>query len=109
MSSTIQVDLTLTENEDVDLKDASEDRVSRWVVEGTWSGTTLSVQPQGRVIGSDQSYQNISYHNFVSGAEATAALSGTFLILIDSSGLDVRLDIDITGGTLELHAKPLIG
>lgn len=95
---------------DVDLVDASEDRVSRWVVgiedQGSWTG---SVQPQGRVIGSEQGFTNIGYFNFAAMADATAAITADANILIDASGLEVRLVVTVSAGSVEIAGKPLIG
>jgi len=108
-----QYQASLAASANVALGDGSEDRVSRWVISIEDGGSSNhSVLIQGRVIGGGRGWQTIGYFSFltmadVAGTALTSAADA--LILVDSSGLEIRLAVTITAGEVDISAKPLIG
>lgn len=95
---------------EVNLGNASEGAVSRWAIQLDESaGGDVSVTVKGRIMQSEADYVAIAYTDMADGATKTAALTADALILVDSSGLDVQLDVTVTSGTLTYYAWPLAG
>lgn len=96
---------------DYHLGEAASSRVSSWAVELISDSFVGSITVKAKGSASrDGTLQNKGYKNQVTEAAATAAITGTALILVDSSGLDVVLDCTAyTSGDLHYVATPVVG
>lgn len=99
-------------SENWELGDADPAAVSRVTVQlvddGSWTG---SVTPMGRVRGSGAEWRELAWYNMATAADVAAGSAPTAeaLMLIDASGLDIRLDVVITTGDLTIHTQRLRG
>lgn len=95
---------------DWDLGVAQEGMVSRWLVQIKGTGFTGSVQPEGRAKNTDLDFTNLAYDDAGDGvAGKTTAPTTDALIFVEGSGLDVRLAVTVTGGSVEIAVVPLAG
>lgn len=114
-------DKVLTATTTIDLGDADDNTVSRWVVQVQDEGSmNWSIAVQGAILGSHKSpggggtaltptdleYRNMNTGTDVSGATAITA-AGKYLI--DASGLAVRLVATRTAGSVRITAIPVRG
>lgn len=111
MSSSQVKEGSITATGTVELGEASGSRVSMWLVHltdgGSWSGT---IQPMGKATGSrGMTGLNLAYKDMVTGDNATAALTGNALILLDGAGLEVELSFTRSAGTMKYWAVPVVG
>lgn len=103
-------DFTATEN--WELGDAGAETVSRFSVQiqdlGSFSG---SVTPMGRIRGSSMEFRELAWYNMATAADVAAgsAPTGEALMLIDASGLDVRLDVVRSAGSIRLGVEAMTG
>ena len=102
---------TIDEAGQTALGSAASSRVSSWAIEFISSSFSGSVTIKAKGADSrDGTLQNKGYKNQVTEAAATAAITGTGLVLVDSSGLDIVLDCtSYTSGDLNYVATPLVG
>lgn len=92
------------------LGNGDQTAVSRWVIQGVASGWTGSLTVKGRVFGSGAAYTAIGYINRATDAVATAAITASFLIEVNCSGLDIELDVTASSaGSVAYYAIPVLG
>ena len=104
-------DETIDSTQNIVLGEASDRNVSRYQVSlrrSTWTG---SVTPKGRTAGSSQDFAEIGWFNQRTMADVAAGSAPTDAadMLIDASGLDVRLDVVVSTGSVDISARPLDG
>ena len=116
-------DKVLTATETIDLGDADDNTVSRWIIQVQDEGSmNFSIAVKGAILGSDKvspqngggtaltrtdlEYRNLNTGTDVSGATAITA-AGKYMI--DSSGMAVSLVATRTGGSARITAIPVRG
>lgn len=103
-------DFAATENWDLgDADPASVSRVAVQIQELT--SFTGTITPQGRIRGSSMEWRELGWYNMATAADVAAgsAPSGEALMLIDASGLDIRLAVGVTGGSIRIGIERLRG
>lgn len=102
---------TISATGQIHLGQPASGRVSSWAIEFVSAAFSGSVTIKAKGADSQQTtLQNVGYKNQVTEAAATAAITGTGLVLVDSSGLDTVLDCTAyTSGDLHYVATPLVG
>ncbi len=71
---------------------------------------SCSVTIKGSVIDSNYTLIALGYKNQATGTNATAAITGNALVLVDAAGLNVVLDCtSYTSGSLAFTAIPMVG
>jgi hypothetical protein len=86
------------------------DRVCSYLIQFQSSAFNGSVTIKGAVDGAAFTTLGLAYKNMVTGLNATAAITGNALVLVDASGIGISLDCtSYTDGTLAYKAIPLIG
>lgn len=89
---------------------AQPQAVATLVCELVSSSFSGSVTVKARAAGSSQTPQAIAYYDYTTGAYSTAAITGTKLIAVPNSGLDVCLDCtSYTSGSLTYRGKAVVG
>lgn len=98
------------------LRQASEGVVSRWIVHLVSSSFSGSITVKGRLAGTDNAFVAIPYKDrYLNGAvgddaSVTTAITGTSVLDIDSTGLDVAIDCTtFTSGSMALTAMAAEG
>lgn len=105
----VAVDRTIAASGRLVLGDASPRAISYWMVHLVGSGFTGTVSPEGRALGSDAAWAGVAYKDMGDGDTKTADLTGTSIILVEATGLDLSLDIAVSGGSVRVLAQPLAG
>jgi hypothetical protein len=101
---------TITATGIVSLPNPMSDRVCSYLIQFESVAFNGSLTIKGAVI--DQAYTGIAlaYKNMNTGLNATAAITGNTLVLVDSAGINLILDVtSVVSGSLKYTAIPLIG
>jgi hypothetical protein len=86
------------------------DRVCSYLIQFQSTDFIGSVTIKGAVDGKAYTTLGLAYKNMVTGLNATGAITGNALVLVDASGIGISLDCtSYTDGTLAYKAIPLIG
>ena len=86
------------------------DRVCSYLIHFESSAFNGSVTIKGGVIDKAYALSALGYKNMATGENATAAITGSGLVLVDASGCDITLDCTArTAGSLAFTAVPLVG
>ena len=116
MAKVISPEFTIAATDVYELGDASAQSVSTTVLQAIGTGWTGTVTVKGRARGSSQAYKPIQYKRRSLGAVASddtvvsAILTNTdFIIAVDAAGLDIALDVVVTGGTLAVSCRDVEG
>lgn len=100
---------TISETGTINLPPAVTDRVSSYLIHFQSSSFSGSVTIKGAVIDRNYTAQAVAYKNMSTGLNATAAITGDALILVDAAGLSIALDATVASGSLAFSAVPLVG
>lgn len=86
------------------------DRVCSYTIQFQSTDFVGSVTIKGAVDGTAFTTLALAYKNMSTGLNATAAITGNALVLVDASGIGISLDCTAyTSGSLAYKAVPLIG
>lgn len=86
------------------------DRVSTWVIQFEDSSFSGSVTIKGAIADSTYTLKSLAYKDMTAGTNSTSAITGSALVLVDSSGLVMVLDCtSYTSGSLSYIARPMVG
>jgi hypothetical protein len=86
------------------------DRVCSYLIHFQSASFSGSVTIKGGVIDKAYTLIALGYKDMETGDNATAAITGNALVLVDASGINVVLDCTAyTSGTLAYTAVPLVG
>ena len=88
------------------------DRVASYLIQFESVSFDGSVTIKGAALDTSDDFTPIAlaYKNMNTGVNATAAITGSALVLVDSAGVGVSLDCtSYTDGELRFKAVPLIG
>ena len=106
----------LTATGTVELKDADNHTVSRWVVTFADGGTlgAISILPQGAVALSGVTKGNVGYAVIADPSTninpGVTPITATGTYIIEASGMDVDLVVGtLAAGTLDIYAIPVRG
>lgn len=92
------------------LPNPMSDRVCSYLIQFESSSFSGSVTIKGSAIDSAHTLIALGYKNMSTGTNATTAITGNALVLVDAAGINTVLDCDnYTSGTLAFTAIPLVG
>lgn len=85
------------------------DRVCSYLIHFESVSFSGSVTIKGAALDSSFTLIALAYKDMNAGTNATAAITGNGLVLVDASGVEVVLDATVTSGSLKFTAVPLVG
>lgn len=101
---------SITATGQVTLANPMVDRVCSYLIQFESSSFSGSLTIKGAAVGTNYTLTALGYKDMSTGLNATAAITGNKLVLVDSAGIDVTLDVtSYTSGTLRYTAVPMIG
>lgn len=100
---------TISSTSVVSLPNPVSDRVCSYLIHFESSSFNGSVTIKGAAIDTAFTLSALAYKNMATGLNATTAITGNALVLVDSAGINVVLDATVTSGSLRYVAIPLIG
>ena len=92
-----------------------DNTVGRWICDIRAGGGTISIVVKGRSAGSANAFLAIPYtKRYLNGAvgddsKVSTAITSDSIIDIDSTGLDIALDVTYTSGTGTVNALGMLG
>lgn len=93
-----------------DLGLAVSGKVCSWLIQFESASFSGSVTIKGAAADTVNTALALAYKNMVTGENATAAITGNALVLVDGSGCGVQLDCtSYTSGELGYTARAMIG
>lgn len=110
----ITLNKVYTASEVIELGDAMPGSVSRWHVTIVDEGSmNISITPEGTAMGSGETKTGVGYVNQtdpstnINGASTPITAAGHYLI--ESSGMDIDLDLTVSAGSVRIIAVPVRG
>lgn len=85
------------------------DRVSMYAIHFNSASFSGSVTIKGSAPGLGFTALAVAYKNMVTGLNATAAITGNALVLVDATGIELTLDATVASGSLSWAATPVMG
>ena len=85
------------------------DRVSSYTIHFQSVSFSGSVTIKGAAPGQGHTALGVAYKNMQTGLNATAAITGNALVLVDAAGIELTLDATVTSGSLKWAATPMMG
>lgn len=85
------------------------DRVCMYLIQFESASFSGSVTIKGAALDSNFAQIALAYKNMNTGVNATSAITGNAIVLLDAAGVNIALDATVTSGTLRYVAVPLVG
>lgn len=87
------------------------DRVAMYLIQFESVSFSGSVTIKGAALDTSADFTPIAlaYKDMTTGVNATAAITGSALVLVDSAGIGLSLDATVASGSLRYKAVPLVG
>ena len=85
------------------------DRVCMYLIQFESASFSGSVTIKGAALDSNFSQIALAYKNMNTGVNATTAITGNGMVLVDAAGINVALDATVASGTLRFVAIPMVG
>jgi hypothetical protein len=86
------------------------DKVCSYLIHFNSAAFSGSVTIKGGVVDQAYALSALAYKDMATGENATAAITGSAVVLVDASGVDVTLDCTArASGSLSFTAMPLVG
>lgn len=100
---------TISETGSRTLPLAMGDRVSSYTIHFHSASFNGSVTIRGAAPGQGLAALPVAYKNMETGLNATAAITGNALVLVDAAGIELTLDATVSSGSLRWAATPMMG
>lgn len=101
---------TIDAADQFNLPNPMSDRVCSYLIQFESASFSGSVTIKGAALDSKNTLIALAYKNMATGVNATAAITGNAMVLVDASGVGIALDCtSYASGSLSYTAVPLIG
>jgi hypothetical protein len=96
---------TVTETSDIGLPLPYGDKVCSYLIQIEVVSGSSSIALKGAAQGSNHTLLALAYKDMVTGENATAAITGDALVLVDSSGIGVTISATVSSGSFKYTGR----